>query len=112
MKIMKKLPEQPVERALRVIAGRWKIAILCQLLAGPRRQSELMRLIPGITQKVLIQQLRELESHDLVVRTVFPVMPPKVEYSLTEHARSFAPIADALCTWRRQHEAESGRTST
>ena len=100
---MNRLPEQPVERALRVIGGRWKIAILYHVTKGPKRQSELMRLIPSVTQRVLIHQLRELEAHGMVVRTVFPVVPPKVEYSATDLALSLEPIADALCEWGRRH---------
>jgi DNA-binding HxlR family transcriptional regulator len=105
---MNRLPEEPVERTLRIIAGRWKVSILQRLMERPLRQSELLRLIPGITQKVLLQQLRELETHGMVVRTVFPVIPPRVEYSLTPLARGLAPLGDALCDWGRRHAAEVG----
>ncbi|MBN9550509.1 MAG: helix-turn-helix transcriptional regulator [Alphaproteobacteria bacterium] len=80
---IKNLPPLPAERALRVISGRWKPVILYHLLSGPQRLSELNRLMPAISQKVLIQQLREMEAHGIVGRTVFPQVPPLVEYEAT-----------------------------
>lgn len=103
---MKRLPGLPAERALKVIGGRWKLLILWHVLEEAKRLSELQRLIPGITQKVLIQQLREMEAHGLVSRTVFPVVPPHVEYGATPLGRSLAPIAEALCEWGRRHAGE------
>jgi DNA-binding HxlR family transcriptional regulator len=103
---MKRLPLEPVERALRVIGGRWKIPILYHLMKRPLRQSELMKLIPSVNQKMLIQHLRELEKHGLVTRTVFPVVPPKVEYAATQIALELGPIGDALCTWGSKHLVE------
>lgn len=103
---MKRLPSLPVERALKVIAGRWKLLILFHIIGGPRRLSELQRAIPSITQKVLIQQLREMEAHGLVAREVFPVVPPRVEYRATPLGRSLGPIAEALCDWGRKHATE------
>lgn len=105
--VTNRLPNQPIERTLRIIGGRWKMAILFHLMAGdgpgPKRQSELMRLIPSVSQKVLIQQLREMEGHGLVTRTVHPVVPPHVDYAATSLAQSLAPIAEAMCAWGRQH---------
>ncbi len=69
---MKRLPELPAERTLMVIAGRWKAVILYHLFDGPKRLSELKRLAPNASQKVLIQQLREMEEHGLIIREVFP----------------------------------------
>ncbi len=69
---MKRLPELPAERTLKVIAGRWKAVILYHLFDGPKRLSELKRLAPNASQKVLIQQLREMEEHGLIIREVFP----------------------------------------
>jgi DNA-binding HxlR family transcriptional regulator len=103
---MKRLPSLPVECALKVIAGRWKLLILYHVIDGPRRLSELQRAIPSITQKVLIRQLREMEAHGLVTREVFPVVPPRVEYSESALGKSLAPIAEALCDWGRKHAAE------
>ena len=80
---MKRLPMQPVERALKVISGRWKAIILYQLFDGAKRLSELKKLVPSVSQKVLIQQLREMEEHGLVQREIFRQVPPRVDYSAT-----------------------------
>jgi DNA-binding HxlR family transcriptional regulator len=102
----KRLPFLPAERALKVISGRWKAIVLYHLFGGSRRLSELGRLLPQVTQKVLIQQLRELEEHGLVRREVFPQVPPKVEYSLTPLGLSLEPVLLALCDWGRRHAVE------
>ena len=86
--IMKELPVVPAERTLKVIGGRWKVYILYYLFEGPRRLSELRRLCPGASQKVLVQALREMESHGIVKRKVFAEVPPRVEYSATKLGRS------------------------
>ena len=80
---VKRLPVLPIERALKAISGRWKAVMLYHLLGGPKRSSELKRLLPLITQKVLVQQLREMEEHGLVHREVFRQVPPRVDYSAT-----------------------------
>src|SRR5882724_9419558 len=77
----KRLPMLPAERALKVISGRWKAIILYHLFDSPRRLSELQRLLPEVSQKMLIQQLREMEEHGIVHREVFREVPPRVEYS-------------------------------
>jgi DNA-binding HxlR family transcriptional regulator len=105
-KTIKKLPTLPIERALRVISGRWKALILYHLLDGPKRLSELMRLIPSVNQKVLVQQLRELEEHRLVNRKVFGQVPPRVDYSATALGLSLEPIMLALCEWGQHHAEE------
>lgn len=105
---MKNLPHVPAERTLKVIGGRWKLAILWHVLDEPRRLSELQRLIPTITQKVLIQQLRELEAHRLVHREVFREVPPRVEYQATELGQSLRPLIATLCEWGRRHAKELG----
>lgn len=102
---IKRLPKLPVERALKVISGRWKPVILYHAFDGPRRLSELKRMVPGITQKVLIQQLRELEEHGLIRREIFAEVPPRVEYTTTELGLGLEPILLALCKWG-QHHAE------
>ncbi|MGO9818415.1 MAG: winged helix-turn-helix transcriptional regulator [Acidocella sp.] len=104
--LTKRLPALPAERALKVISGRWKAILLYHLFDGPRRLSELNRLLPGITQKVLIQQLRELEEHGLIHREVFPQVPPRVEYSATLLGLSLEPVLLALCEWGRRHAEE------
>jgi DNA-binding HxlR family transcriptional regulator len=90
--IVKRLPALPVERALKVIGGRWRAVILYHLFDGPRRLSELKRLVPDISQKVLIQQLREMEERGLVSREIFRQVPPRVDYSATPLGLSLEPM--------------------
>ena len=96
---IKRLPMLPAERALKVISGRWKAIILYHLFDRPQRLSELQRRLPGVSQKMLIQQLREMEEHGIVHREIFPQMPPRVEYSATPLGFSFEPVLQALCEW-------------
>lgn len=105
---MKRLPMLPVERALKVISGRWKAVILYQLFDGPKRLSELQKRIPPITQKVLIQQLREMEEHGLVSREILPQVPARVDYAATPLGQSLAPVIATLCDWGRRHAADLG----
>lgn len=100
------LPILPVERALKVISGRWKAIILYHLFPGPLRLSELQRRIPEITQKVLINQLREMEEHGIVHREVYRQVPPRVDYSATQLGLSLEPVLLALCDWGHHHAAE------
>lgn len=90
-----------IEIAMEVLGGRWKLAILKQLLGGTQRFGELRRALPRITQRMLTRQLRELEADGLVTRTVYREVPPKVEYSLTEVGRSLDDIAGLLDAWGR-----------
>ncbi len=86
---------------LRVLEGKWKIIILCQLFAahGPLRFSELEKLIDGINQKMLIQQLKQLEADGIVEREVYPQVPPRVEYRLTQIGIALGPAMQALIEW-------------
>lgn len=95
----------PAEVTLRIIGGRWKIPILYHLSAGTKRFSELQRAVEGITQKMLTQQLRELERDGIVHRRVYPQVPPRVEYSLTTLGRSLQPVVETMCRWglRQMH---------
>ena len=102
---LKELPPWPAERALKVISGRWKAVLLYLLFDGPKRLSQLSRVRPEISQKVLIQQLREMEEHGLVHREIFREVPPRVEYSATPLGRSLEPVLLALCSWGRRHAA-------
>lgn len=92
-----------VEATLEVIGGKWKCVILCHLKHGKKRTSDLKRIMPAITQKMLTQQLRELEEDDVVTRTVYNQVPPKVEYELSEYGRSLESILDSLCSWGEAH---------
>jgi DNA-binding HxlR family transcriptional regulator len=89
----------PAETTLDVIGGRWKVPILWHLFKGTLRFSELRRGLEGVTQKMLTQQLRELESDGIVNRKVYPQVPPKVEYSLTGEGQSLKPVVEAMCKW-------------
>ena len=88
-----------VSEPLKLIGGKWKIAILHAFSMGPIRFGELKRNLSPITQQMLTKQLRELEKDNLINRKVFDVVPPKVEYSLTEFGWSFEPVLVALCKW-------------
>ncbi|AIQ66945.1 winged helix-turn-helix transcriptional regulator [Paenibacillus graminis] len=92
-----------IEATLEIIGGKWKALIICLLISGAKRTSELQRHIHGISQKVLIQQLRELEEDGLVRRHVYQQMPPKVEYSLTEYGVTANKIVDVMCTWGKEN---------
>lgn len=96
----------PVSRTLKVIGGKWKPLILYHLGEGISRNGELRRVIPEITQKVLTQQLRELEEDGMVSRKVYPVVPPRVDYSLTELGNSLRPVLDAMASWGTTYEVE------
>ncbi|MDP1420972.1 winged helix-turn-helix transcriptional regulator [Peribacillus simplex] len=92
-----------VEATLEVMGGKWKCVILCHLTHGKKRTSELKRLMPNITQKMLTQQLRELEQDGVINRIVYNQVPPKVEYELSEYGQSLESILSALCTWGENH---------
>ncbi|MDF2884408.1 MAG: putative transcriptional regulator [Clostridiaceae bacterium] len=92
-----------IEATLDIIGGKLKALIVCRLMAGKKRTSELQRCIPNITQKVLIQQLRELEEDGIVGRVVYNQMPPKVEYHITEYGKSVNEIVDLMCSWGRKN---------
>ncbi|WP_347860818.1 helix-turn-helix domain-containing protein [Salimicrobium sp. PL1-032A] len=93
----------PVEAALEVIGGKWKVVILCHLIKRELRTGQLKKLMPGITQKMLTQQLRELEEDGVVDRVVYNQVPPKVVYKMTDYGWSVKPALDMLCAWGEQH---------
>jgi DNA-binding HxlR family transcriptional regulator len=99
----------PVEVTLEVIGGMWKVILIRELLKGTRRYSELHRSVKGITHKMLAQQLRELEADGLVTRKVYPVVPPKVEYTLTDVGERLAPVLDAMTVWGSRYGTERTR---
>lgn len=92
-----------MESALDVIMGKWKISILYLLSQGTKRFSELQKGIPDITKKMLTSHLRDLEEQDIIQRIVYPIVPPKVEYSLTEYGYTLQPILNSMHQWGRDH---------
>jgi DNA-binding HxlR family transcriptional regulator len=95
-----------VEATLDVIGGKWKGVILYKLLERPMRFSELKRMLPAITQRMLTLQLRELEGDGLVHREIYKEIPPRVEYSLTEFGETLRPIVLAMLTWGDQYTSQ------
>ena len=97
-----------VEQAFRMLEGRWKMVIIFHLFdRGVLRFSELERAIPGVSQKMLIQQLRDLEQDGIVTRKVYPQVPPRVEYALTVWGQAMCPALDALLEWAAQRPGSS-----
>ena len=94
-----KLPVCPVETTLMLISDKWKVLILRDLMAGPRRFGELKRSVGNVSQKVLTSQLRQMEESGLLIRTAYPEVPPRVEYALTDLGRSLKPVLDAMWDW-------------
>jgi DNA-binding HxlR family transcriptional regulator len=94
---------QFVQMTLKVLGGKWKLLILWHLKDSAKRYSELKRLIPEITEKMLIQQLRELGQDGIIIRRMLSEMPPKVEYAFTPYGRTLIPIFKPLCDWGREH---------
>jgi DNA-binding HxlR family transcriptional regulator len=88
-----------------VLYGKWKIRLLWFINEGYKRPSELQRKIPDASRRVLTIQLKELEEHELVTRKIYPVVPPKVEYSLTEFGKTLIPVIAALGQWSDENEA-------
>ncbi len=99
----------PVERTLEVIGGRWKVLILRELFQGVRRFGQLHRALHGITQKMLTQQLREMEHDGIIHREVYLQVPPKVEYSLTPLGESLKPIIESMHEWGVKHLNEQNK---
>ena len=99
-----------VEEVLGLLEGRWKLLILFHLFDGKaQRYSDLEKLIPGISQKMLAQQLRQLEAGGIVVRKLYPQVPPKVEYRLTEWGQALCPVLDGLLKWSEQKDSFARR---
>ncbi|UVI37986.1 helix-turn-helix transcriptional regulator [Brevibacterium spongiae] len=94
----------PVEVAVSAVGGTWKLTVIKHLLDGTRRFNELGRLVPLANTKTLTRQLRELEEDGLVLRTVYPEVPPRVEYSLTDLGRSLQPIVETMNEWGKDFE--------
>lgn len=102
---------EPVHVYIRAIGGKWKPEILWFLQDKPIRFGELLRKVEGITQVTLTKNLRELEADGIVLRTVYPEIPPRVEYRLTEFGRTVFPVLDAISAWGRQYLRHKKRTA-
>lgn len=99
------LPACPVETTLMLISSRWAVLILRELLGGTKRFSELRRSIGHISQKVLTANLRAMEEKGLLTRTVYPEVPPRVEYTLTETGESLRPVLEAMADWGAAYQS-------
>lgn len=104
MRTKEELPACPVATTVQLIGSKWKLLILRNLLARPWRFSELKKSLDGISQKVLSDSLRSLEEDGIVTRTVYPEVPPRVEYSLSELGESMRPIISAMEQWGRDYQ--------
>jgi DNA-binding HxlR family transcriptional regulator len=96
-------PGCPVEGALDLIDGKWKGVVLYHLFEGTLRFSEIRRRLPNVTQRMLTNQLRELEADGLIIRKIYPQVPPRVEYSLSTSGRTLKPVIKALKAWGDAH---------
>ena len=103
------LPACPVETTLTLISDKWKVLILRDLLPGTKRFGELKKSLGHVSQKVLTSQLRQMEENGLLTRTVYPEVPPRVEYSLTDLGYSLKPILDAMSTWGQNYKDSYNR---
>jgi DNA-binding HxlR family transcriptional regulator len=96
----------PIQIGLNMLSGKWKMAILWHLTKGTIRFNELQRMLPAITQKTLTQQLRELERDGLILRQIFPEVPPRVEYQLSELGTTVIPLLNSLCQWGKDYQKQ------
>lgn len=109
LKIKETYEKCPVETSLDALAGKWKILILWYLRSETKRFNELHKMLPRTTQKMLIQKLRELEEDGIVHREVYAVVPPKVEYSMTEYGLTLKPILKQLYLWGEIHKENNSK---
>ncbi|MBR6045974.1 MAG: helix-turn-helix transcriptional regulator [Ruminococcus sp.] len=98
------LPDCPVATTVQLIGNKWKLLILRNLLVRPWRFNELQKSLEGISQKVLTESLRSMESDGIIVRTVYAEVPPRVEYSLSELGETLRPILDAMQAWGQEYK--------
>jgi len=99
----------PVEITLSLLGSKWKILILRELFVGTKRFGELARGVPNISQKMLTQQLRQMEADNLIKRKIYPEVPPRVEYSLTDIGKSLSPILDSMHKWGARYMMQNGK---
>ncbi|WP_297424839.1 helix-turn-helix domain-containing protein [Clostridium sp.] len=102
--MIKEVPACPVEMTLQLIGNRWKVLIMRDLLIGTKRFGELKKSVGSITQKVLTQNLREMEESGLLIRKVYAEVPPRVEYTLTEVGYSLKPVLDSMNKWGNSYK--------
>ena len=102
------LPECPVATTVQLIGSKWKLLIIRNLQMRPWRFNELKKNLEGISQKVLTDSLRSMEEDGIIVRTVYPEIPPRVEYSLSKLGESMKPILDAMWTWGEEYKERNG----
>lgn len=112
MQPTKEWPACPVETTLMLIGDKWKILILRDLLTGTKRFGELKKSIGHVSQKVLTAQLRQMEESGLLTRTVYPEVPPRVEYTLTELGYSLKSVLDAMWDWGEEYKAKNQQKRT
>ena len=101
-----KMPACPVATTVALIGSKWKLLIIRNLLARPWRFNELKKDLEGISQKVLTDSLRSMEADGIITRTVYPEVPPRVEYALTELGKSLKPILDSMRAWGEAYKAK------
>lgn len=109
MKGMAELPECPVATTVAMIGSKWKLLIMRNLLVRPWRFNELQKNLEGISQKVLTDSLRSMETDGIIIRTVYAEVPPRVEYSLSELGESMRPVIDAMEAWGRSYQSMSAQ---
>lgn len=102
---LKILPACPVETTLTLIGNKWKVLILRDLLPGTKRFGELKKSLGTVSQKVLTAQLRDMEADGLLIRTIYPEVPPRVEYTLTDLGMSLKPVLDTMSNWGENYKA-------
>lgn len=102
----------PVAVTVNLIGNKWKLLIMRNLLGGTHRFGELRKTIPGISQKVLTENLRSMEDDELVIRTVFAEVPPRVEYRLSDLGVSMRPIIDSMMVWGTQYKERRGKAKS
>lgn len=105
------LPQCPVALTVSMIGSKWKLLIMRDLMEGPRRFSGLHRSLAGISQKVLTENLRAMERDGLLTRTVFPEVPPRVEYALSDVGRSLSPVIEAMRAWGLAYTKRRGQAA-
>lgn len=108
MKTKDELPECPVATTVSIIGSKWKLLIMRNLLVRPWRFNELKKDLDGISQKVLTDSLRSMEEDGIITRTVYPEVPPRVEYALSELGESMRPILDAMQKWGTEYKNTNG----